>query len=49
MECHLERLKRDLLASDKEKNDSFVKLKKAEQRIQVLTSAMDTVTAVSSP
>lgn len=49
MECHVERLKRDLLTSDKEKNESFAMLSKAEQRIQVLTATMDTLTTVSTP
>jgi hypothetical protein len=49
MECHVEYLKRDLLACDKEKNESLAKLNKAEQHIQVLTATMDTLTTVSSP
>jgi hypothetical protein len=44
----MERLKCDLLACDKEKNESVAKLKKAVQHIQILTATMDTITAVSS-
>jgi hypothetical protein len=46
---HVEWLKRDLLACDKEKNDSLAKLNKAERHIQILTATMDTLTTVSSP
>jgi uncharacterized protein YoxC len=48
MERHMERLQQDLLAIDKEKNQSLVKLNKAEQHIQVLTATMDTLSAVST-
>jgi uncharacterized protein YoxC len=48
MERHMERLQQDLLAIDKEKNQSLAKLNKAEQHIQVLTATMDTLSAVST-
>jgi hypothetical protein len=49
MERHVEWLKCDLLARDKERNESLAKLNKAEQHIQVLTATMDTLAVVSSP
>ncbi|XP_069685146.1 calcium-binding and coiled-coil domain-containing protein 1-like isoform X1 [Periplaneta americana] len=45
MERHVERLQKDLLALDTEKNQSVAKLKKVEQHIQVLTATVDTLSA----
>lgn len=48
MKHHVEQLLQDLLAADREKNQSLAKLIKAEQHIEILTATVDTLSAVSS-
>ncbi|KAJ9595100.1 hypothetical protein L9F63_013626, partial [Diploptera punctata] len=45
VERHVQRLNEDLVALDAEKNQSLVKLNKAEQHITVLTATVDTLSA----